>query len=80
MLNAKNFGLAGGILWVICLFVIALLNLFFGYAPMWVSLIADAYIGFEITLFGIIAGLVWAFFDAFIGLFIFAWIYNKLNG
>ena len=80
MINAKNFGLAGGILWSLSLLCCALLNMFFSYGSMWMTLIADVYLGFEITPLGIIVGMVWAFFDAFIGLAIFAWIYNKLNG
>ena len=79
MLNEKNFALAGGILWAAWLFVFALLNLFFGYGPMWMSLISDVYIGFEVTFLGIVIGAFWGFIDAFVGLYIFAWLYNKLN-
>ena len=80
MINARNFGLAGGILWAVFLVAFSLINMVFGYGPMWISFIGDVYIGYQITLFGIIAGGVWAFFDAFIGLYLFAWLYNKLNG
>ena len=80
MINAKNFGLAGGILWSLCLLFCSLLNFLWGYGSMWISLLSDVYIGYNITPFGVILGMVWAFFDAFIGLLIFAWIYNKLNG
>lgn len=80
MLNEKNLALAGGILWSGSLFLFALLNLFFGYAPMWMALISDAYIGFEVTFLGIVIGALWGFVDAFVGLYILAWLYNKLNG
>lgn len=80
MLNAKNFGLAAGIFWGLSMFVMTLINIYTGYAGQWLSLMADIYPGYEISFLGSVIGLAYGFVDGFVGLFIFAWIYNKLNG
>ncbi len=80
MINAKNLGLAGGILWALSLFAFTYINMFFGYGSMWTALIADVYKGYEVSFLGSILGLIWGFLDAFVGLYLLAWIYNKLNG
>ena len=79
MLNAKNFGLAGGILWGVSMFVMTWLSLWFGYGNMWMELMASVYPGYTVSVVGSFVGLVYGFFDGFIGLFIFAWLYNLLN-
>lgn len=79
-LNALKFGVAGGILWGLSILVIALVNLYVfpGYAGLFLSVLASGYPGFEPTLWGSFIGLIYGFFDAFIGLTLFAWIYNRL--
>jgi hypothetical protein len=79
MLNPKSLGLAGGILWGVSLLLLTYLNMFFGYGTMWAPLIADVYKGYEVSFVGSIIGLIWGFFDAFIGLYILAWLYNKFS-
>ena len=79
MVNPKKLGLAGGILWGGCMFILTFLNLFLGYGSMWSALMVDIYPGYEITILGAFIGLIYGFFDAFIGLYILGWLYNKLN-
>jgi hypothetical protein len=79
MLDPKKFGLAGGILWGLCMFACTVLAIFTGYAEMFIKIMEGIYPGYSISWEGSIIGLVYGFFDAFIGLFIFAWLYNKLT-
>lgn len=79
MLNTKNFALAGGILWAICMLVLTLLSLYTGYAAEFMRLFSGVYPGYDISVSGSLIGAAYGFIDAFVGLYIFAWLYNKLN-
>ena len=79
MINAKNFGLAGGIYWGVSLFLLTIISIFTGFAGEILILLRGVYIGYDITFLGSIIGLIYGFLDGFIGCYIFAWIYNKLN-
>jgi len=76
-LDAKAFGLAGGILWAAVCFLLGL-SAMSGWGAEWVTLLANIYKGYNATFGGAIIGALWGFVDAFIGLWIFAWLYNKL--
>lgn len=76
-LNAKKFGLAGGILWGASLLLLAVAGMF-GFKSGFVALFSSEYIGFEASAAGALIGFVWGFVDGFIGCFIFAWLYNCL--
>jgi len=41
--------------------------------------LSTLYLGYSLSFFGIIIGMIWAFFDAAIGGFVIAWLYNKLS-
>ena len=79
MLNPKKLGVSGGILWSLCLFICTILSMYTGYASEFLNMMAGAYPGYSISWLGSIIGLFYGFVDAFIGLFLLAWIYNKLN-
>jgi hypothetical protein len=79
MLNPKNLGLAGGILWGAVLFVTTLIAAGTGYAASFLDLIMSVYPGYAISLTGSFIGLAYGFLDGFIGLYIFAWLYNWLE-
>ena len=79
MLNAKNFGLAGGILWGASMLVFTLVSMLTGYGAMWADLMANVYPGYAVSYLGSVVGLVYGFIDGFVGLFIFAWLYNRLS-
>tara|TARA_Y100000310_G_C20471044_1_gene710038 strand:+ start:122 stop:370 length:249 start_codon:yes stop_codon:yes gene_type:complete len=78
-LNAKNFGLAGGIFWGLAMFVFTLIAVGTGYLTDFLNIMAGIYPGYSITPVGSIFGLVEGFLDGFVGLYIFAWLYNKLE-
>lgn len=79
MLDPKKFGFAGGILWGLCMFVCTVLAVFTGYATMFLNLMASIYPGYAISWAGSFIGMVYGFADAFIGFYLFAWLYNKLR-
>ena len=79
MLNAKNFGLASGILSAIIMFVITLISLGNGYGSEFLKLMTSIYPGYEVSGIGVIIGSIYGFIDGFICFYIFAWIYNKLQ-
>ena len=80
--NCRNlhpwaFGFAGGILWAVVIFILAMINAAGGtYGARFIMSISAFYRGYAPTFGGAIIGAIWAFFDAGIGLVIFAWLYN----
>jgi len=79
MLNPNRLAISGGILWGMLLFIITLANISTGYAPMWVALMADIYPGYHASYIGSLLGLVYGFADGFLGLYLLAWLYNKIG-
>jgi hypothetical protein len=79
MLQPTKFGLAGGILWGLCMFVTTIISMYTGYASQWLMLMSNVYPGYSISGSGSLLGLLYGFIDGFVGLFLLAWIYNKLN-
>lgn len=79
MLKAKRLGLAGGILWALMMFICTILAMYTGYSYSFLTLFTEIYPGYSITWGGAFLGLIYGFFDAFIGLFLLAFIYNKLG-
>jgi hypothetical protein len=79
MLNPRTFGLAGGILWGLVMFVFTIIAVYTGYSEQFLNLMSSIYLGYSVSLWGSIVGLVYGFFDAFIGLYIFARLYNALS-
>ena len=80
-LNAVKFGLAGGIVTSICIFITTLLALSApSYAIFSVGIIEDIYgiLGYNLSFPGSLLGAIYGFIDGFILAWIFALIYNKL--
>jgi hypothetical protein len=75
-----KLGVAGGIIWGVCMFISTLLSVYFGYATDFLHAMSGIYPGYTISLWGSVAGLVYGFLDAFIGLSLLAWLYNRLIG
>ncbi|MBD3248218.1 hypothetical protein GF382_02920 [Candidatus Falkowbacteria bacterium] len=79
-LNAKAFGLACGIIWGIVFAGMTLLAATTGYAFEITGLIGSIYPAFNISIgIGTLLALAYGFIDAFIGGYLLAWLYNKLN-
>lgn len=79
--DTKRFAITGGITWALCLFAITLVSAFTGgsYAKPFLDGIGSIYPGYSISLVGSIVGLVYGFFDVFIGVYIFTWVYKKIG-
>lgn len=77
-LHSIRFGLALGIIWALCALFLGLMATYVNWGNAMVEVIASLYIGYAPTVAGSFIGLVWAFFDAFIGGFLVAWLYNRL--
>ncbi len=78
-LDAKRFGLAGGILYGAAIFGTTLLALAANYGKEMLTLWSTWHPGYTITYTGSIVGLVWGFTCGFVGAYAFAWLYNKLE-
>ena len=75
----KQFALTGGIIWSTIMFLTTLASVTFGYATAFLNVIASIYPGYSISLVGSVIGLIYGFFDVFIGVYLFVWIYKKLG-
>ena len=80
MLNPLRLGIAGGILWALGMALTTLLSLWFGYGTFFLGTMASIYPGYEISIPGVVVGALYGFIDAFVGLYILGWIYNRLGG
>lgn len=79
MLNPVKLGISGGIVWGAYMFILTVLAHYTGYSTKFLELMVDMYPGYTISHWGTLVGLFYGFIDGFIGLFLLAWIYNKLN-
>jgi len=79
-LNVKAFGLTCGIVWGLGLFFLTWWVIAFDGATGERTLIGQLYRGYSISPMGSLIGLVWAFFDGWVGGAVFAWLYNILAG
>lgn len=78
MIIPFKLGLAGGILWGLMMFFFTIISIYTGYGFLWLTLMKTVYIGYDITWIGSAIGLAYGFIDAFICLYLLAWLYNKL--
>ena len=79
MLNPKNFGLAGGILWGVAVLLATWAGMWTGYLHDFALALTKLYPGYTLTFVGSFVGMAFGFVDAFIGCYLFAWLYNKLG-
>lgn len=75
-LCAGSLGMSAGIIWSLCLFIIALLATYTGYGTEFVEFAGTVFLGYEPTLLGAFIGLVGGFIDAFVGAFLLVCLYN----
>lgn len=78
-LNARNLGLAAGILWAAVMLVMTLISAGTGYSGEFLKMMASIYPGYRVSVAGSIIGLVYGFVDGFVGLYLFAKLYNWLT-
>lgn len=73
--DPKALALAGGVTWAASAFLLALGAM---WVPGWqvaVKWLGQFYLGYAVSVTGAVVGAVWAFFDVFIGLYVFGWLY-----
>ena len=75
--SPKACGLAFGILWAGGTVLMGLTAMVCSWAQPFVDVVSVMYVGYSASIVGILIGGVWGFVDAFIGGFLFAWLYNK---
>lgn len=78
-LDVRAFGLATGILWGGCMFLLGLINTYYKLGGAIEQTMGTLYIGYKSTLSGSIIGGIWGFIDAGLGGVILAWLYNKFS-
>ncbi len=78
MLHPIKLGVAGGVIWGLCMFVTTIICIYTGYAKPFLVMMSSIYPGYAISGWGCLLGLVYGFLDAFFGFFFLAWLYNKL--
>lgn len=79
MLKPFRLGFSGGIIWGLSMLICTVLSITINYSTRFLSLMADIYPGYSISWKGALIGFGYGFLDAFIGLFLLAWLYNKLG-
>ena len=79
-LDAGKLGLASGILFAACVFLMTLLATWIGYGQHCALSIQDIYgfLGYSISFVGAILGAIYAFIEGFVFAWLLALIYNKL--
>ena len=77
-LDAKKLGLAGGIFWGAVMFIFTLIATGTGYTAEFMGLWTSVYPWYTISVLGSILGAVYGFIDGFVGLYVIAWLYNRL--
>jgi hypothetical protein len=78
-LDAKAVSLSLGIMWSIGVLVMSITALNTeSYIHNVADFLSTVYLGYSLSFSGVVTGMVWGFFDAAIGGFVFAWLYNKL--
>jgi len=78
-LHARSFALAGGIIWGASIMVLTWIATVAGYGTPLIEFLQQLYVGLNISFVGSLIGLVYGFIDAFIGLYLFALLYNWLE-
>jgi len=75
-LSVCGLGIALGLTWGLAVLILGVLALYWKIGIAWVNVLSSIYVGFDVTLKGIIAGTLWATIDAFILGVVIALIYN----
>lgn len=79
-LKVLSLGLSLGITWSVSILFLGIVAWLFNWGTALVNIFGSLYIGYTPTFWGSIIGMIWAFFDCFIGGVIIAWLYNLFSG
>ena len=75
----RKIAVTGGLIWGILMFGTTLAGVYWGYGIAFLNGIASIYTGYSISVGGAFLGFIYGFVDVFIGVYIFAWVYNKVG-
>lgn len=75
-LNANAAALSLGILWSLSMLVFTVLAMQWAYADQFMELMTDVYPGYELSGKGAVIGMIYGFFDGFIGTWVLVTVYN----
>ncbi len=78
-LDTLKFGLAGGIISALFVFVLALGSAFAGWGTGLLDSLSSMYIGYKAGFMGGVIGGIWAFVEGFVTFYLIAWVYDKLQ-
>ena len=78
-LNATALGLSFGIIWGLAMALAVIVSMYANWGGAFINVVGSVYFGVESTWLGALYGAVWGCIDGFIGLFLMAWIYNKIS-
>lgn len=78
-LDTMKFGLAGGIISALFVFVLALGSAFAGWGTGMVDSLASMYVGYKAGVVGGLIGALSAFVEGFITFYLLAWVYGYLQ-
>lgn len=79
MINTKAFALAAGILWSLAIFATTLIAATTGLGKAFMEIYGSLHPGYSVSIGGAFVGLIYSFFCAAIGAYVFAWLYNRLE-
>lgn len=79
LLHPKKVGLALGYTATIYILLLSICSAISNRGIPIVNMLSSVYMGYNLSFFGILIGMAWAFVDWFIAGFIFALIYNKVQ-
>ena len=76
-LGVISFGLAVGVTWGLCVFVLGVVAALLGWGIPVAAALASLYIGYGPTIIGAVAGAVWAVVSGTVVGLLVAWLYNR---
>lgn len=77
--TVKKAAIAGGIVWGVMIFLSTFASMYWGYGTEWLRVMMSIYPGYTITPVGSVVGLIYGFFDIFIGTYIVYWVYKQIK-
>ena len=75
-LHVRSCALAAGIIWGAAIFLVTIWFLILGHQGATLSKLSNVYLGYSVSFWGAVVGLIWGFIDGLIGGGLFAWLYN----
>lgn len=79
MFNAKNFGIAGGLVCGLLMFFFTWVAILTGHGAHALELMMSMFPGYATTIVGSFVGFVYGFIKGFVVFFGIAWFYNWLS-